>query len=66
MVGKPSAKNVANLTINRFNATNFNKKENSKKYKLNLEMTNWQEIQLFCSYKLSKKLDLKIFFNREN
>ncbi|MEQ9370477.1 MAG: hypothetical protein RIG63_15865 [Coleofasciculus chthonoplastes F3-SA18-01] len=60
------AKNVANLTINRFNATNFNKKEDSKKDKPNLGITNRQEIQLFCSYKLSKELDLKIFLNREN
>jgi hypothetical protein len=66
VVRKPLAKNVANLTINRFNATNFNKKESSKKDKPNLEMTNWQEIQLFCSYKLSKELGLKIFLNREN
>jgi hypothetical protein len=54
VVRKQLAKNVANLTINRFNATNFNKKEKSKKDKLNLGMTNRQEIQLFCSYKLSK------------
>ncbi|MEQ9356652.1 MAG: hypothetical protein RLP97_15150, partial [Coleofasciculus chthonoplastes F2-STO-03] len=33
---------------------------------INLEMTNRQEIQIFCSYKLSKELDLKIFLNREN
>jgi len=50
------AKNVANLTINRFKATNFNKKENSKKDKPNQGMTNRQEIRLFCSYKLSKKM----------
>jgi len=31
VVRKTLAKNVANLTIDRFKATNFNKKENSKK-----------------------------------
>jgi len=66
VVRKRLAKNVINLTINRFNATNFNKKESKKKDKPNQGMSNWQEIQLFCSHRLSQELGLKIFLNREN